>query len=105
MSEENKIGDSPSIPSGEESPSRSRTPALGESAPAPSNEGWDEPAWEALLSYVEAKTVIPIIGRDLLQIQYPDGKTESLHTFLARRLLAKLRTANPQASIPHPEPT
>jgi hypothetical protein len=44
-------------------------------APAvPSGEGWKETDWAKLLINIEAGTVIPIIGRDLLHVA-PDDKT------------------------------
>ena len=37
--------------------------------------GWKETDWDKLLINIEAGTVIPIIGRDLLHIS-PDAKTK-----------------------------
>lgn len=53
--------------------------------------GWKETDWDKLLINIEAGTVIPIIGRDLLHIS-PDAKTKPvlLYNYIARRLLEEL---------------
>ena len=61
--------------------------------------GWKETDWDKLLINIEAGTVIPIIGRDLLSIS-PDGKKQPvlLYNYIARRLLEELAKEFPHLS-------
>lgn len=54
-------------------------------------EGWKDQDWDKLLINIEAGTVIPILGRDLLQIA-PDDATPPvpLYRFIAARLVEDL---------------
>ncbi|MBV9128173.1 MAG: TIR domain-containing protein [Verrucomicrobia bacterium] len=63
-----------------------------ESSPAPGpSGGWKEEDWEDLLDNIEEGRVIPIVGRDMLQIT-PAGGAEPvpLHRYLAERLAESL---------------
>src|SRR3954468_18708798 len=53
--------------------------------------GWKETDWDKLLINIEAGTVIPIIGRDLLYVS-PDGKKQPvlLYNILRRVCLKNL---------------
>ena len=46
--------------------------------------------WDELLSFVEAKSVIPIIGTELAIIEY-EGRTEPYQQLLARQLALRLK--------------
>ena len=61
--------------------------------------GWKETDWDKLLINIEAGTVIPIIGRDLLYVS-PDGKEQPvlLYNYIATRLLEELGKDVPQIS-------
>jgi hypothetical protein len=61
--------------------------------------GWKETDWDKLLINIEAGTVIPIIGRDLLYVS-PDGKKQPvlLYNYIATRLLEELGKEVPQIS-------
>jgi hypothetical protein len=61
--------------------------------------GWKETDWDKLLINIEAGTVIPIIGRDLLYVS-PDGKKQPvlLYNYIATRLLEELGKEVPQLS-------
>jgi len=50
---------------------------------------FDDDAWEDLLNYIEEKRVIPIVGPELCVVQ-TDAGSESLYTWLARSLAARL---------------
>jgi hypothetical protein len=53
--------------------------------------GWKETDWDKLLINIEAGTVIPIIGRDLLQVSpNPETKPVLLYHYIAKRLLEEL---------------
>lgn len=49
----------------------------------------DEDAWDDLLSYIEDRRVIPIIGPELLSVQ-TDGGPRLLYDWIAERLASKL---------------
>ncbi len=49
----------------------------------------DEEAWEDLLSFIEERRVIPIVGPELLRVETPTGP-KLLYDWLAERLAAKL---------------
>jgi hypothetical protein len=49
---------------------------------------WDEEHWPVLLALIEERSIIPIVGPDLLQIEV-DGKKLLLDRFLAGRLASK----------------
>jgi hypothetical protein len=59
-------------------------------------EGWKDHDWDKLLINVEAGTVIPVLGRDLLQVA-PDAETPPvlLYNLIARRLVDELAVAFP----------
>jgi hypothetical protein len=56
-------------------------PATSEAAP----ELWKDNIWDRLLDSLDERSVIPIVGPDLLQVEI-DGTTTLLHAYLARRL-------------------
>jgi hypothetical protein len=64
--------------------------AVNISRPATANigEGWRENDWDKLLINIEAGTVIPVIGRDLLYVS-PNADTPPvlLYNYIAARLL------------------
>jgi len=62
-------------------------------------EGWKETDWEKLLLNIEAGTVIPIIGRDLLPVA-PDASTAPvlLYNLIGRRLLDELEKEFPHVA-------
>jgi hypothetical protein len=49
----------------------------------------DDDAWDDLLSYIEERRVIPIVGQELLQVT-TDGGPRLLYDWLAERLAARL---------------
>jgi hypothetical protein len=49
----------------------------------------DDDAWDDLLSFIEERRVIPIVGPELLQVATPNGP-RLLYEWLAERLAAKL---------------
>jgi hypothetical protein len=49
----------------------------------------DDDAWDDLLSFIEERRVIPIVGPELLQVATPSGP-KLLYDWLAERLAAKL---------------
>jgi hypothetical protein len=49
----------------------------------------DEDAWDDLLSFIEERRVIPIVGAELLRVETPGG-TKLLYDWLAERLASKL---------------
>src|ERR1700688_2647318 len=62
----------------------------------------DDDAWDDLLSFIEERRVIPIVGPELLQVATPSGP-KLLYDWLAERLPAKLSvdvTEPPQTSPP-----
>lgn len=61
--------------------------------------GWKENDWDKLLINIEAGTVIPIIGRDLLRVS-PNAETAPvlLYHYIATRLLDELAKDFPQIS-------
>jgi hypothetical protein len=65
-------------------------------------EGWKETDWAKLLINIEAGTVIPIIGRDLLHVA-PDDKTHPvlLYNLIARRLAEELAKEFPEVGHEH----
>ena len=70
---------------------------------APSvGEGWKQTDWDKLLINIEAGTVIPIIGRDLLHVT-PDAATPPvlLYNLIARRLAEELAKDSPAAPGEH----
>jgi hypothetical protein len=59
----------------------------------------DDDSWDDLLSYIEDKRVIPIIGPELLEVQ-TDGGPRLLYDWLAEKLAAKLNVNT--ALLPQP---
>ena len=49
-----------------------------------------ESFWDELLAFVEAKSVIPIIGPELAIVEY-EGRTEPYQQLLARQLALRLK--------------
>jgi hypothetical protein len=66
----------------------------------PNTDSLDDDAWDDLLSFIEEKRVIPIVGPDLLQIQTPTGP-RLLYDWLADRLAAKLNVDTSQLPQPY----
>src|SRR6202045_4383324 len=59
----------------------------------------DDDAWDDLLSFIEERRVIPIVGPELLQVVTPSGPT-LLYDWLAERLAAKLNVDT--TALPRP---
>jgi len=59
----------------------------------------DEDAWEDLLSYIEERQVIPIVGPELLQVQTEHGP-KLLHEWAAEKLAGRLNVS--RADLPEP---
>ena len=59
----------------------------------------DEDAWDDLLSFIEERRVIPIVGAELLQVQ-TDGGPRLLYDWLAEKLAGRLGVDT--ASLPQP---
>ncbi len=57
----------------------------------------DEDAWEDLLSYIEERRVIPIVGPELLQVATDRGPRQ-LYDWVAEKLVARLNVA--RADLP-----
>ena len=49
----------------------------------------DEDAWDDLLTFIEDKRVIPIVGPELLEVDTPEGP-RLLHDWLAEKLALRL---------------
>jgi hypothetical protein len=60
----------------------------------------DEDAWEDLLTFMEERRVIPIVGPELLRVETPDG-TKLLYDWLAERLATKLNVDRSQLPDPY----
>ncbi|MES2151216.1 MAG: toll/interleukin-1 receptor domain-containing protein [Pseudomonadota bacterium] len=60
----------------------------------------DEDAWDDLLSFIEDKRVIPIIGPELLEVE-TDGGPRLLYEWLAEKLAAKLGVDTAQLPKPY----
>lgn len=60
-----------------------------QSAPGTLDAAWGQQNWEELLDYIKQKTVIPIIGPDLVLVER-EGKTVTLDLHVALELAAKL---------------
>lgn len=54
---------------------------------------WEEDIWDELLAYVEEGCVIPIIGRDLIQIEV-DGQQMLLEQYVAQQLVSKFKLSD-----------
>src|SRR5262249_18487146 len=59
----------------------------------------DEDAWDDLLTYIEERRVIPIVGPELLEVQTDSGP-RLLYDWLAEKLAAKLGV--PMQDVPPP---
>jgi hypothetical protein len=53
--------------------------------------------WDELLAYIEAHSVIPVIGPDLVVVEY-QGRREPYYQLLARELAARLKLGDPGSS-------
>jgi hypothetical protein len=62
------------------------------------DDGNFEHFWEELLAYVDAGSVIPIIGPELAIVEY-EGRSEPYHRLLARHLWARLKLGKLSDSI------
>ncbi len=62
---------------------------MNAAAPIPPEAALDENAWEDLLSFIEERRVIPIVGPELLMVA-SDGRPRLLYEVLAERLAARL---------------
>src|SRR6516225_1306555 len=71
--------------------------ALGEGANASAADAWDDESWDDLLAYIEAGSVVPIIGPACYPVEI-DGRTTSLDRHVAERLARK--AALPMAATP-----
>jgi hypothetical protein len=60
----------------------------------------DEDAWEDLLSYIEERRVIPIVGPELLQVQTDQGP-RLLYDWLAEKLARRLSVDTSQLPQPY----
>jgi hypothetical protein len=60
----------------------------------------DDDAWDDLLSYIEDKRVIPIIGPELLEVQTDNGP-RLLYDWLAEKLAVKLNVDTAQLPQPY----
>lgn len=60
----------------------------------------DDDAWDDLLSYIEDKRVIPIIGPELLEVETDSGP-RLLYDWLAEKLAAKLNVNTAQLPQPY----
>jgi|SRR6516225_9224917 len=56
--------------------------ALGEGANASAADAWDDESWDDLLAYIEAGSVVPIIGPACYPVEI-DGRTTSLDRHVA----------------------
>jgi len=50
--------------------------------------------WDELLTYVEARSVIPVVGPDLVVVEH-NGRREPYYRLLARELAARLKLGDP----------
>jgi hypothetical protein len=57
--------------------------------PTPAHSTLDEDAWDDLLTFIEDKRVIPIVGPELLEVDTPEGP-RLLHDWLAEKLAVRL---------------
>jgi hypothetical protein len=65
--------------------------------------GWKEHDWDKLLINIEAGTVIPIVGRDLLYVQPDDASAPvRLYRFIATRLVEQLLQDFPGMPVGQP---
>ena len=53
---------------------------------------WDESVWEDLLYDIEKGSVVPVIGRDLLKVQY-QNQEKFFYPLLAQKLAEKLKVS------------
>ena len=60
----------------------------------------DEDAWEDLLSFIEERRVIPIVGPELLQVETDQGP-RLLYDWLAEKLARRLNVDVPQLPQPY----
>jgi hypothetical protein len=60
----------------------------------------DEDAWDDLLSFIEERRVIPIVGPEMLQVATTSGP-RLLYEWLAERLAAKLNVDPSQLPLPY----
>jgi hypothetical protein len=62
---------------------------MNAAAPLPPEAALDENAWDDLLSFIEERRVIPIVGPELLKVS-SDGQPRLLYDLLAERLATRL---------------
>jgi len=62
---------------------------MNAAVPAPHETALDENAWDDLLSFIEERRVIPIVGPELLMVE-TDERPRLLYDWIAERLAAKL---------------
>jgi hypothetical protein len=67
---------------------------------APHETALDENAWEDLLSFIEERRVIPIVGPELLMVE-TDERPRLLYDWVAERLAAKLNVDTRQLPQPY----
>jgi hypothetical protein len=71
-------------------------PEVKDGVPRPFAQGlnaWEDEDWDKLLTAIAKGKVIPIVGRDLLIA--PDGSGLTLHQYLGRSLVERLRVIRP----------
>jgi hypothetical protein len=73
---------------------------MSAAAPAPPEAALDEDAWDDLLSFIEERRVIPIVGPELLMMSAED-RPRLLYELLAERLAAKLNVDTRQLPQPY----
>ncbi|MFZ0498617.1 MAG: toll/interleukin-1 receptor domain-containing protein [Steroidobacteraceae bacterium] len=73
---------------------------MNAAAPALHETALDENAWEDLLSFIEERRVIPIVGPELLMVE-TDDRPRLLYDWVAERLAAKLNVDTRQLPQPY----
>ena len=73
---------------------------IGAAAHVPAVAALDEDAWEDLLSFVEERRVIPIVGPELLMVATDEGP-RLLYDWVAERLAARSTSTRRRLPQPH----
>jgi TIR domain/SIR2-like domain len=60
---------------------------------------WDEDIWQELLGYIEERRVVPVVGRDLMQVTPNGGPPVSLDRFIAERLAKDIGVSLPDEEL------